>query len=162
VLDGLLPHFLPEPVNIINAPYLAKEMGIAVREQRREDGRDLVNSLAVLVETDRGKIDLVGTVFGTTSTRLVKIDRFRVEVNPEGYLLVYRNVDKPGFLARVGSILAASNVNIGGVSLGRTGAGEMALTVMNVDDPIPEELLRKLGGLEGVSELKFVDLGPAL
>jgi D-3-phosphoglycerate dehydrogenase len=161
-LRGLLPHFLPDPVNIINAPYLAREMGITVREQRREDGRDLVNSLALILETERGKIDLVGAVFGTASIRLVKIDRFRVEVNPEGYLLVYRNVDKPGFLARVGSILAASNVNIGGVSLGRTGAGEMALTVMNVDDPIPPGLLKELGGLEGVSELRFVDLGADL
>ncbi len=161
-LRGMLPHFLPDPVNIINAPFLAKEMGIAVREQRREDGRELLNSFALLVETDRGRVDLVGTVFGAASIRLVKIDRFRVEVNPEGYLLIYRNVDRPGFLAKVGSILAASNVNIGGVSLGRTGAGEVALTVMNIDDPISPGLLQELARLDGVTELKFADLGDFL
>ncbi len=162
VLRGILPHFLPDPVNIINAPFLAQEMGIAVREQHREDGRELVNSLGLLVETDRGSVDLVGTVFGATSIRIVKIGGFRVEVNPEGYLLIYRNVDRPGFLARVGSILAASNVNIGGVSLGRTGAGEKALTVMNVDDPISSPLLGELAQLDGVSELKYADLGTIL
>jgi D-3-phosphoglycerate dehydrogenase len=161
-LRGMLPHFIPDPVNVINAPFLAREMGINVQEQRREDGRELLNSLSVMVETDRGKVDLMGTVFGSSSVRLVQIDGFRVEVNPEGYLLIYRNIDKPGFLARVGTILAASGVNIGGVSLGRTAAGAMALTVMNVDDPISQTLLGELSGLEGVTDLKFADLGSLL
>jgi len=159
ILKGVLGRFLPEPVNIINAPLLAREMGIEVRELKRGEGKEFLRSLGITLETDQGKVDIVGTVFGSASLRLVKIDGYRIEVNPEGYLLIYRNVDRPGFLAKVGAILADASVNIGGVSLGRTAAGETALTIMNVDDPPPGPVLEKLHGLEGVSGVRFADLG---
>lgn len=159
VLDGVLSHFHPDPVNVINAPVLAAEMGIEVRELKRGSGKEFLHSLGVVLETEKGSVDVVGTVFGQSSWRLVKIDGYRIEVNPGGYLLIYRNVDKPGFLARVGSILAESGVNIGGVSLGRKKAGETAMTIMSVDDPVPDPILKRLSQLDGVSGLRFVDLG---
>ncbi|MDH4070498.1 MAG: phosphoglycerate dehydrogenase [Ignavibacteria bacterium] len=158
VLDGVLSHFHPDPVNMINAPVLAAEMGIEVRELKRGGGKEFLHSLGVVLETEKDSIDIVGTVFGQSSWRLVKIDGYRIEVNPGGYLLIYRNVDKPGFLARVGSILAETGINIGSVSLGRKKAGETAMTIMSVDDPVPDSVLERLSQLEGVSGLRFVDL----
>jgi D-3-phosphoglycerate dehydrogenase len=160
ILTGIFTHLLPDPVNVINAPVLATDMGLSVLEQRGGGERDYLNSLSVRLETSRGAVELAGTVYGASSPRLVRWDRFRIEVNPSGSMLIYRNIDRPGVLASVGSILAAHSINIAGVSLGRTAVGEEALTVMNIDSEVPQEVLTRLGEVEGVSGLCAVRLNP--
>jgi D-3-phosphoglycerate dehydrogenase len=88
----------------------------------------------------------------------MELEGFHVEVRPEGDLLLYRNIDKPGVLARVGGVLASHGVNIAGVSLGRTGEGAEAMTVMNLDSPISSLLLEELRRLEGVTSVVSVRL----
>lgn len=158
VLKGILSHAVPDPVNFINAPILATEMGLVVNEQRESDGENYTNLLRVRYETEQGAREAAGTVFGSTTVRFVKLDQFRFEVRPEGHLLIYNNIDKPGMLARVGSILARHNVNIAGVSLGRVAAGANALTVMNIDSGIREEAMKELLAQEGISNLRLVHL----
>lgn len=158
VLKGVLSHVLPEPVNFVNAPFHAAEMGLAVREERDTRGGNAANLLRLKLQTEDGEREVAGTVYGSSAIRLVQIDDFRFELNPEGYLLVYNNIDKPGMLARVGSILAEHEVNIAGVSLGRTAAGANALTIMNVDGDIPQEALNTLLNQKGVSNLRVVRL----
>ena len=96
--------------------------------------------------------------FGPSTIRLVMMDGFRFELNPEGYLLIYTNVDKPGMLASVGSILAAHNVNIAGVSLGRSALGANALTLMNIDSDVPSKAMQELVQVAGVSDVIVVRL----
>ena len=79
-------------------------------------------------------------------------------MNPEGHLLFYTNTDKPGMLARVGTVLAEASINIAGLSLGRFGVGGKALTVMSIDSGISEQVLAKISSLEGVYEAKVVSL----
>ena len=158
ILKGLLSHVIPEPVNFINAPMLSVEMGLTVNDQRDPEKGSFTNLLRLRYTTDQEAKEVAGTVFGASAIRLVKLDRFHFEVNPEGYLLVYTNIDRPGMLARVGSILAKHNVNIAGVSLGRATVGGTALTVMNVDGDIPGEAMDELLRQDGVSELKKVHL----
>jgi D-3-phosphoglycerate dehydrogenase len=158
VLKGILSNVLPEPVNFVNAPVYATEMGLAVNEQREAASGSFPNTLKVRFQTESGTREVAGTVFGVSTIRLTKIDGFRFELNPEGNLLIYNNIDKPGMLARVGSILAEHNVNIAGVSLGRTAVGENALTIMNVDGEIPSAAVSVLVKQEGISNLKVVRL----
>jgi D-3-phosphoglycerate dehydrogenase len=156
VLKGILSQTQQEPVNIISAPVLAKELGLSVVESREAAGGNYPNILKVRYQTDVESRECAGTVFGSSSVRLVMIDGFRFEVRPEGHLLVYYNIDRPGMLARVGTVLARHEVNIAGVSLGRTAAGENALTVMNIDGPIPPQALNELNQQDGISRLKNV------
>lgn len=158
VLKGIFEILLTEPVNYINAPIIAQERGIFVSSQREQDHEVYTHLLSVVYETDKEKRNLAGTVFGHRNVRIVGIDTFHFEIRPEGHLLIYRNVDRPGMLAAVGKILADAQINIAGVSLGRYGMGGQALTVMNVDSPIPNGLLMKIAGLQGVSEVKLVKL----
>jgi D-3-phosphoglycerate dehydrogenase len=97
-------------------------------------------------------------VFSNTHARIVRIDDFHFEVNPEGFLLVYANVDRPGMLASVGATLAGEKINIAGLSLGRDKPGLKALTVINVDTPLTESVLKKVGNIDGVSEVRAVQL----
>ncbi len=156
VLKGILSHVLPEPVNFVNAPLHASEMGLVVNEQRESAADNFANILRLKFLTDRGENEISGTVFGSSTIRFVRIDGFRFELNPEGHLLVYNNLDRPGMLARVGAILARHSVNIGGVSLGRTGIGQNALTIMNIDSDVPREAMAELLEQEGVMNVKAV------
>jgi D-3-phosphoglycerate dehydrogenase len=97
-------------------------------------------------------------VFGPTNLRIVKIDDLQLEAKPEGHLLIYSNIDRPGMLASVGLVLANARINIGGVSLGRIEAGKNALTIMSVDSDIPAAVLNEIMRVDGVLDSKVVYL----
>ena len=158
VLKGFFSRIMSQPVNYINAPLLAQSMGIRISETKERDGANYTNLLSVEYSTDQEKRSFAGTVFGTTHPRFVRIDAFYFEVNPEGHLLFYTNIDKPGMLARVGSILASGLINIAGLALGRTGIGEKALSVVSVDSPISEHMLAEIKAVDGILDAKVVTL----
>lgn len=158
VARGVLSHLHPDPVNYISAPLLAEELGLIIREEREAEAKHYGNLVRVRYETGSGVRAVAGTVFGRSGVRLVELDGFRFEVNPEGFLIVYNNVDRPGMLARVGAVLARHQVNIAGVSLGRAEPGGKALTVMNIDSSLPAVALEELRALDGVSGLHMVHL----
>lgn len=106
VLKGALSRLILEPVNLINAPVIAREMGLAVDEQRESDNPSYTHLLTVRYETQKESRRFAGTVFGSAHTRIVRIDDFHFEVNPDGYLLFCANIDRPGMLASVGATLA--------------------------------------------------------
>ncbi|MFZ1082191.1 MAG: phosphoglycerate dehydrogenase [Candidatus Kryptoniota bacterium] len=158
VLKGMLDKLMYAPVNFVNAPLIAKEMGIAVSEKKDQAGEHYQHLLSIGVQTDREERTVDGTVFGEKEMRIVCIDKFHFEIVPEGRLLFYTNIDRPGMLAAVGSLLASSKVNIAGMSLGRSGPGERALAVMSVDSDISDSVLKEISKLPGVSEVKSVNL----
>jgi D-3-phosphoglycerate dehydrogenase len=158
VLRGSLSHLLEEPVNYINAPVIAKEMGVVLNERREREAGNFLHLLTVEFETEREKRSISGTVFGPTNLRIVKIDDFQLEAKPEGHLLIYSNLDRPGMLASVGLVLANARINIAGVSLGRIEAGKNALTIMSVDSDIPAAVLNDIMHVDGVLDSKVVYL----
>ena len=158
VLKGMLDKLMYAPVNFVNAPVIAKEMGIAVSEKKEQDGEHYSHLLSIEVQTDREARAVLGTVFGESDMRIVGIDKFHFEIMPEGHFLFYSNIDRPGMLAAVGSLLASSNVNIAGMSLGRSAPGERAITVMSVDSEVPEPVLKEISRISGVYEVKAVKL----
>ncbi len=158
VLKGVLSHVMSVPVNIINAPFIAQEIGLTVGEVHDSGEENFTNIFRVRYTSGGETRVVVGTVFGQSTLRFVELDGFRFELRPEGYLLTYNNIDKPGMLARVGEVLARHSVNIAGVSLGRSGIGANALTVMNIDNEIPASAMQELRELDGVSNTRLVRL----
>lgn len=158
LLKGVLSRVVPDPVNLINAPALAAEMGLRINEVREPAGARFPTLMRLRSETAKGKRTVAGTVFGTSTLRFVDLGGFPCEVRPEGFLLVYRNMDQPGVLAGISRVLASYSVNIAGVTLGREEVGGKALTIMNVDNEIPQTGLEELRGLSGVTDMSFVSM----
>ena len=158
LLKGLLSKLLTENINFINSPILAKEMGIKINETKSDENLNYTNLLSVEFLSDKEKRFFAGTVFGNNETRIVKIDNYLLEVKPEGNLLLYSNIDKPGMVAAVGKLLSEAKINIAGLSLGRLEAGKDALTVINVDHQIEENTLEKISQIEGVHNVYSVQI----
>jgi D-3-phosphoglycerate dehydrogenase len=158
VLKGFLSRKLSEVVNLINAPFLAKEMGIIINETKSGANQNYTNLITVECITDKETRSLAGTVFGNNEIRIVSIDKFHLELKPEGTMLFYSNVDKPGMLATVGKILADAEINIAGLSLGRIDIGKEALTVINVDSEMNKNIINKISSVNGVKNVCVVTL----
>jgi D-3-phosphoglycerate dehydrogenase / 2-oxoglutarate reductase len=143
VLRGLLSRFIDD-VNYVNAPALARERGIVVKEARVSRPTNFVNSITVRVSRPSGKQVVEGAVFGANILRLVRIDDFYMEAVPEGYVLMLNNRDVPGVVGRVGTMLGQHGINIAGLELGRERAGGMAISFVHVDEAVPEAVLAEL------------------
>ena len=158
MLKGFLSRKVAEVVNFINAPYLAKEMGIVVNETKTGANSNYTNLLTVACETEKENRSLAGTVFGNNELRIVSIDSYHLELKPEGHMLFYSNIDKPGMLANVGKVLAEANINIAGLSLGRLEVGKEALTVINTDSEINKNVAEKILAINGVHKVLTVKI----
>ena len=157
VLAGLMRRY-SDAVNMVNAPFLAKERGLDVREVRHEREGDYHTLLRVTVGTEEGQKSVAGTLFGNTGPRLVEIFGIGMEAELEGNMLYIVNEDAPGFIGRVGSTLGSAGLNIGTFHLGRKTAGGEAVLLLSMDSPIEEPVLWdvcKLDGVKTVKALKF-------
>jgi D-3-phosphoglycerate dehydrogenase len=153
VIKGMFEKMLFEPVNYLNANLVARERGITLQLHQGKEDVAYAQVITVRYETDQEQRSLSGTMFGNNDVRIINIDGFHFEIRPEGTLLVYSNIDKPGMLAAVGGVLAKSNINIAGLSLGRYGPAQKALTVVSLDSPASGGVLNEISSIEGVSNL---------
>ena len=129
----------------MNAPALARERGIVVKEARASQPTQLRQLDHGARDAQRRATQVVeGAVFGTNILRLVRIDDFYMEAVPEGYVLMLNNRDVPGVVGRVGTLLGQHGINIAGLELGREKAGGMAISFVHVDEAVPEAVLAEL------------------
>ncbi|HEX8241110.1 MAG TPA: phosphoglycerate dehydrogenase [Allosphingosinicella sp.] len=143
-----------DTVNMVNAPFLAKERGLDVREIRHDRETDYHTLLRVSAMTSAGDRPVVGTLFANSAPRLVEIFGIRVEAELEGEMIYIVNEDTPGFIGRLGTLLGEEGVNIGTFSLGRREAGGEAVALVSVDSHIGPGLVARLQSLPGVKTVK--------
>ncbi len=153
VLAGLMRRY-SDTVNMVNAPFLAKERGLDIREIRHDREGDYHTLVRVSVQTEEGEKSVAGTLFGNTSPRIVELFGIKIEADLAGDMLYIVNDDAPGFIGRLGSTLGEAGVNIGTFHLGRRAAGGEAVLLLSVDSPVPEPVSWQLCNLPGVRRVK--------
>jgi len=158
IVKGLLTPVLGETVNNVNACVIAKERGINVTESQTAYIEDFANLISVIVKSDKYKCEICGTLFLKSEARIVKIDRYYVEVTPSGYMIVISNKDAPGIVGNIGTVLGENKINIAGMTFGREKPGGNAITVLNVDSEVPKEVLKKIAKLKNVVDAKLIKL----
>ncbi|MBX3007401.1 MAG: phosphoglycerate dehydrogenase [Melioribacteraceae bacterium] len=151
LLKGILQKMIAQPVNLINAPSLAEAKGIILEEIKSTPDGIYSNLLSVQVISETGTKKIAGTIMLNDDLRIVSIDDFNAEFKPDGNIVLYYNIDKPGVLAKVSSVLSESNINIAGLSLSRFEKGKQAVTVISVDDTPKEDVIEKMKKLEAVT-----------
>ena len=149
VLAGLMRQY-SDTVNMVNAPFLARERGMEVREIRNAREAVYQTLVRVTVATSQGDRSVAGTLFGSNAPRLVEIFGIGIEADLDGHMMYIVNRDAPGFIGRIGSLLGENGINIGTFHLGRRNAGGEAVLLLSVDQAIPQAVLEQAEQLEGV------------
>jgi D-3-phosphoglycerate dehydrogenase / 2-oxoglutarate reductase len=150
VLKGLFAGVTDEPVTYVNAPRIAAERGVEVRDTSTATAHDYVN----LISIRGGDHGIGGTLVGLRGEpRIVMVDGHTVDVPPANHMLVVRNDDRPGMIAYVAGVLADGGINIDDMHLGRSDRGEAALQVIATDRSVPgdvQDAIRKGDGIVSV------------
>lgn len=157
LLKGMLAPILHEAVNYINAPALAEErqMRVAVTKEAAADDRS--SSVTLRGRSDERVRSVGGVLFGDGEPVIVEIDGYPVHVATEGRLLVAYNLDRPGIIGRVGTLLGECGINIAFMQVGRKEAGSYAVMVLGIDQHLDDEVLERLGRLEDLREIRLVE-----
>ncbi len=136
-------------VNIVNAPSVAKEMGLDLVESTINSQSEYSELIVVELRKDDQRFRLVGTVLGN-SPRIVEINGLYVDFNISGHFLIVRNDDRVGIVGAVGTLLGDANVNIANLSLARNKTTNNALSIIEVDEPLSSELMESIRAIPGV------------
>lgn len=158
LVKGILSPILKETVNFVNAITLARERGIKIKEAKTSKEEEFVNLIQLEIKTDKEKRGVGGTLSANKQPRIVKIDDYYVEAPPVGEMIVIQNWDKPGVIGNLGTILGRHNINIAEMTFGREKPGGKAISVLNVDSPVSDEILDKIRKTENILAVKIVKL----
>jgi len=158
ILKGVLAPVVGENVNYVNASLIAAERGIKVVEAKASRMEEFANLLALELHGSGSVLSLQGTLSARRQPRIVKIDRYFVEASPEGYMLIIKNEDKPGLIGSLGTLLGESKINIAGMTNGRDKPGGEAITVVNIDNHVPINVLDRVKQLKHVLDAKLIKL----
>jgi len=160
LLKGLLTPILDDQnVNFINAPIIAKERGIKVIESKSTKVEDYTSMIALTVKTSTGSSHYsAGALFGRQDPRIVRVDKFTLDVVPEGYMIYLSNNDRPGVIGNIGSTLGQNHVNIARLHLSREQVDKQALVVLTTDTLVNEDVLGKLKNLPHVIAVKQLEM----
>jgi D-3-phosphoglycerate dehydrogenase len=159
VLKGLLSPVVDEPVSFVNAPQLASERGVIVRETKLTAARDYVNLIELRGRVDGSDVHVAGTLSGKQAApRIVGLDDHIVDIPPSSHMLVVRNDDVPGIIGTVGRIVGDAGVNIDDMVVGKTSEGEAALMAISTATPVPAEVVASLRAQQGITDARAIEL----
>jgi D-3-phosphoglycerate dehydrogenase len=145
-------------VNAVNAPRVADQRGIDVVESKTRQSEDFQSLVTVTVGNDEESVSACGTQFADDDPRIIRVDGYRVDAVPYGHMLVAYNEDVPGVIGFIGTVLGENDLNIASMFNGRETIGGEALSVYNLDDPVPDDVLAQLNADERIFETKYISL----
>ncbi|MBU2541568.1 MAG: phosphoglycerate dehydrogenase [Candidatus Omnitrophica bacterium] len=158
IAKGILSLVLQDNVNFVNALTLAQERRIKINETKSNRVEGFTNLIEVAIKTDKGQLKVSGTLSENAQPRIVIIKDFYVEISPFGFMLVIDNIDRPGIIGAVGTILGKNDINIASMTFGRESAGGEAITVLNIDSPISDKIISQLKKNKNIKKVRLIKL----
>jgi D-3-phosphoglycerate dehydrogenase len=153
MLAGLLRPILTE-VNMVNAPVVARDRGIAVDEVRQSQRGAYETYIRLTVKTERQERSVAGTVFSDGRPRIIQIKGIDMEGGFAENMLYVTNIDRPGFVGKIGNLLGSKKLNIATFNLGRAAPGGDAIALLAVDGAISDEVLASVAAIDGVVQAR--------
>ena len=154
ILKGLLQH-QTEDVNLVNAKLVAEERGIKVAETKTSKTEDYTSLIRVITITDTEETSISGVIFGN-NPKITMINDFRIEAVLSGGILMLENLDVPGVVGLLGTFLGKKGINIANFQLGRTKPGGTAISLINVDNVVSQNVLNELVKLPNITSAKYL------
>jgi D-3-phosphoglycerate dehydrogenase len=159
VLNGAFQDRVAQRVNYVNAPLIADERGIDVREEKQHAPAGYTNLIRVAVSREAEAFEVAGTTMGNENRLwLVEALGYQIEIELAPLMFFFRYDDKPGVIGRVGTGFGEAGVNIANMAVSRTNTGDKALMALTLDSMAPPELADRFRA-EGFDDARFIRLG---
>jgi len=161
LLKGMLNPILESEINYVNAPSVAKSRGIKVTEVKHRPPPPSPPPPAGAARAaggtaEAGTAEVQGTLFGTEG-RIVRINGFRVDIDPHARLLICPHINRPGVIGTIGSIMGEAGVNISSMQVGKSDREGMNIMALTIDHDIPDETLARVLAVDGIFDAKLVN-----
>lgn len=148
IVKGVLSHHLGSDVNIVNCTHLAKSRDVNVVVSKAPKTKGFTNLISVTLKAQNGvERRVAGTLLNGYGERIVQLDKFPVDVAPEGHHILISHNDKPGIIGQVGTLLGQNDVNIASMQVGRKIVGGEAIMILTVDKAVQKDVLVQLTAL---------------
>lgn len=158
-IKGFLDPVIKEKVNYVNAELMLKNMGVEYVESKNSSYLDkYTNLITIKFETKNKQLSVSGTIFGRQEIRIVDFFGYKLDFEPSPYVIALQNIDKPGIIGKIGTILGNHDINIAAMQWSRNRRGEKAVSFVSVDQDVGDDVLELLRGVDGilkVSVLRF-------
>jgi len=152
-LRGVLGGHCEEDVNLVNAPSLAEERGIAVAERSESVARDFTDLVRVSIRSGEDRYRVAGTTLGRQARpHLLEAwgQHFNLQLDEGAHMALFRYHDLPGMMGHVGTVLGERGVNISSAAVGRQAAGDdVAVMVVTTDSPVPRDVVAEIARSDG-------------
>jgi len=157
LLKGYLEFSVQDTVNYVNSQILATEQGIEVIESKKQESGKFKNMITARFTTDEKMLELSGTVYNNEG-RIIDFFGYKVDFKPEKYMLLIQNIDKPGMIGKIGTIVGEYGINIAQMQVSRNKKGEKAVMVCEIDGALPDEAVEKLKNVDGILRVTMARL----
>ncbi len=159
VLIGLLRHTADAPVNFVNAHQILRDRGVELIEMKHSELHQYQNLITVELKNEDGTENRIsGTLYTRNHPRIVILNNKHFDTVPEGHLVALENDDIPGIIGQVGTVFGKHNVNIGQMTWGRVPSEGTAMTIINLDTPVNDPLLKELRSLKHIKSVEVIKL----
>lgn len=157
VLRGLFEPILKEQINYVNAIKVAEDRGINVSEIKNQSGGHYLSLIKVVVYAGEREYVYSGTIFGQDDPRIVEIDGYRFDFRPEPYMILVENVNKPGMIGKIGTVMGENNINISAMQVCPGGSNQVAMMTFGVSRPPSVQQLASIAALDDIYKVRFVE-----
>jgi D-3-phosphoglycerate dehydrogenase len=159
-LSGLLAAAFDVPVNAVNAPLVAKDHGIEVREHKTSQKNVVFSTLLTInvVSADGKRASVSGTLASDGTPRLVRWNKFEIDAHLDGAILVVTNQDRPGVIGTIGTILGAAGINVSSMQMGLDKVSKEAVGLWALDSAMPSNVLEQVRGAKEVTRATAVNV----
>jgi L-serine dehydratase len=149
----------PDDIRIPDSLNIAEEKGMMVNFGKADIKEGHANTAQLRLKGESGSsLEIVGESIGGSRINIAKIDGIDTNFSGDYPTLVVHNLDQPGHVSEVTSMLAHKSVNIASMQLYRSNRGGHAVMVVECDQEIPEDGLKWLSHIEGVEKVTYLSL----
>ncbi len=157
VLEGFLRAAAGPEMNQVNVMRFAERLGLQISETKYNEPCDFSELLSVEVSKGQKAFSVAATFFGG-QPRIVRLNGQAIEAATEGHLLVIENVDRPGIVGFLGTLLASHGLNIANMTLSRTAPGGVALSIFQLDAAPTPKVLEELLSEKDIRSARLISL----
>ncbi|MAK59987.1 MAG: phosphoglycerate dehydrogenase [Ponticaulis sp.] len=143
-------------VNMVSAPEILKSNGVGLTEAKRVDSPVYDNLIRIRVKVGGSWRDVAGAIVGGIP-KIVEVKGMALDAKFRPHILYVNNLDKPGFIGSLGTILGKAGINIAAFNLGREVEGAEAIALVGIDADVPDDTLEEICALEQVRYVKVLD-----